>query len=111
MDFPLGRRVTAANGEAFDVVAARQGDIRWLSAGNPFSVTNALPGILGILTFLLNVVVFRGRWVVVVGPAPVTSLRSSRNLHRAVVAGRSVHDELDSLASDVRAGRMPSRAV
>ena len=102
--FPLGRRVTSPTGEAFDIVAARQGDIRWLNVGNPFSVTNALPGILGILTFLINVTVFRGRWVVAVGRAPVTSLRIGDKLQRQVVSGRSVEASIESLASKVRDG-------
>ncbi len=102
--FPLGRRVTSPTGEVFDIVAARQGDIRWLNAGNPFRLTNALPGILGILTFLVNMSVFRGRWVVAVGRAPVTSLRSGDKLHRQVVPGRSVEASIESLASEVRDG-------
>lgn len=102
--FPLGRRVTSPTGEVFDIVAARQGDMRWLNAGNPFSLTNALPGILGILTLLVNMTVFRGRWVVAVGSAPVTSLRSGDELQRQVVAGRSVEASIESLASKVRDG-------
>ncbi len=102
--FPLGRRVTTPTGEVFDIVAARQGDLRWLNAGNPRRLTNTLPGILGILTFLVNVTVFRGRWVVAVGGAPVTSLRSGDKLQRQIVSGRSVEACIESLASQVRDG-------
>ena len=102
--FPLGGRVTSPNGEAFDIVAARQGDLRWLNAGNPPSLTNALPGVLGLMTILVNVIVFRGRWVVAVGPAPVTSLRTGDRLQRQVVPGRTVEASIESLASKVRDG-------
>lgn len=102
--FPLGCRVTSPSGEVFDVVAARQGDIRWLNVGNPFSLTNALPGVLGILTFLVNVIVFRGRWVVAVGRAPVNSLRIVDKLQRQVVSGARVEACIESLASRVRDG-------
>ncbi|HEX4191212.1 MAG TPA: hypothetical protein VHZ06_09480 [Marmoricola sp.] len=71
MAFAARELVTTPSGDHFLVVALPQGGLKEITpTTGPVMWFSAVPGVLGIIGFLSNKLVFRGRWTVSVRPMP-----------------------------------------
>ena len=71
MSYALSRPAKSPTGAYYEVAASPRGDLLvWFSETGPASWGSGDIGILGIFSFIINKVVFKGRWRIVVGFAP-----------------------------------------
>ena len=71
MSYALSRPAKSPTGAYYEVAASPRGDLLvWFSETGPASWGSADLGIFGIVSFIVNKLVFKGRWRVVVRFAP-----------------------------------------
>ncbi|HET6151697.1 MAG TPA: hypothetical protein VFE15_02010 [Marmoricola sp.] len=71
MAFAARELVTTPSGDHFLVVALPEGGLKEITpTTGPVMWFSAMPGVMGVLGFLGNKLIFRGRWIVSVRPMP-----------------------------------------
>src|SRR3954451_3829415 len=106
MGYALSRPARSSTGVYYEVAASPRGDLLlWYSGAGPASLNNATPGVLGLLSLLVNRIVFKGRWRVVVRQAaegrdisPTTGI-----LWRKDVRKREVEPLMQALTARIEA--------
>lgn len=107
MGWALSRPARSASGTYYEVAASPRGDVLLYYPGTgPLAGGNATPGVLGIVSFLVNKVAFKGRWRVVVRQfaetrdiSPTTGI-----LWRKDVRKREVEPLMQDLVARIEAG-------
>lgn len=70
MGYALARQARSSTGAYYEVAASPRGDLLlWYPGAGPANLNNATPGVLGLLSLLVNKIAFQGRWRVVVRQA------------------------------------------
>lgn len=102
MSYAQSRTVRDPAGIPYEVLASPRGDLLvGIPEGGPQNWLTTAPGWLGLLSLLLNVIVFRGRWQVFVRP-----LGTSKSLRATVVRRHDVDDVMNQMATDIAAGQL-----
>jgi hypothetical protein len=78
----------------------------WSSETGPGTWTSGDVGVLGILSLIVNKTVFKGRWRIIVRPAPDSrsSVPTSGSLWHRDVKKRQLDQAMDDLARRIESG-------
>lgn len=113
MSYVDSRPARSPDGAYYEVAASPRGDLLlYFSETGPQTWLSANVGVLGFLTFVVNRLVFRGRWQVVVRRAPASRSvgPGSGVLLRREVAGKAVEAELARLVAAIESGQLQPEA-
>jgi len=107
VSWALSRPARSSRGAYYEVASSPRGDIQlWYPGYAPRSPGNITPGILGLLSLIVNKVAFRGRWRVVVRQA--TDGQGVNPTHGVLwhkdVRKREVEPLMQELVSRIEAG-------
>src|SRR5437764_13834211 len=107
MGYALSRPARSSTGVYYEVAASPRGDLLlWYPGAGPANLNNATPGVLGLLSLLVNKIAFQGRWRIVVRQAlerraigPTTGV-----LWRKDVRKRELEPLMQELVARIEAG-------
>jgi len=115
MGWALSRPARSSRGPYYEVASSPRGDIQlWYSGNAPFSPGNITPGLLGLLSLVVNKLVFGGQWRVVVRQSPDgPEINPTRGvLWHKDVRKREVEPLMEELVSRIEAGSFaPAQAA
>jgi hypothetical protein len=102
VSYAQSRPVRDPSGIPYEVLASPRGDLLVrIPESGPLNWLTTAPGWLGLLSLLINLVVFRGRWQVFARP-----LGSTEILGASIVRRRDVDGVMSQLAAEITAGQV-----
>jgi hypothetical protein len=113
VSYAITQPARAATGEYYDVCASPRGDLLvWFAESGPQSWESMNLGVFGILSFFINLVVFRRKWRVIIRTATGGRFASPTSgvIYRQTVSKLDAQDTVTETARTIEASGVASFA-
>ena len=104
MSYVIARPARAPTGEYYDVCASPRGDLLiWFAESGPQTWQSLNVGGLGIISFVINLLVFRRRWKIIVRVANGDRFQSPTSgvLFSRIVSGAEAYPAVDDIVKTI----------